>query len=165
MEFTLRAFETTDQHQLALHANNINLAKNMTNKFPHPYSLQDAKNFIEMVAKSDPLHVQAIAINEGIIGAIGVFPQDDIFCKNAEMGYWLAEAHWGKGIMTEAVKQGVEYGFSQFNVNRIFARPFDSNPASIRVLEKAGFHFEAKFEKTIFKFGAYHDELVYAIRK
>jgi RimJ/RimL family protein N-acetyltransferase len=81
------------------------------------------------------------------------------------MGYWLAEEYWGRGIMTGAVKQVIEYGFQTFDITRIFARPFSTNLASQRVLEKAGMKLEARFEKTLFKNGRFMDELVYSVLK
>ena len=85
--------------------------------------------------------------------------------KNAELGYWLAEPFWGNGIITKAIVQIVEYGFMNFDITRIFARPYGTNEASQRVLGKAGFTFEGKFEKTLFKNGEYKDELIYAVRR
>ena len=81
------------------------------------------------------------------------------------MGYWLAEQYWGQGIITEAIRQMAEYSFTTLDIDRIFARPFGTNTASQRALEKAGFILEARFEKTIFKNGEYQDELFYAVRK
>ena len=81
------------------------------------------------------------------------------------MGYWLAEPFWGKGIITAAIRQMVEYGFKTWDITRIYARPFGSNIASQKVLEKAGFRLEVRFEKTIFKNGVFEDELIYAIRR
>jgi len=72
------------------------------------------------------------------VGGIGLHLQNDIQCKNAEPGYWLAEPYWGKGIITKAVTQMVDYGFKTWEVSRIFARPFGTNIASQRVLEKPG---------------------------
>jgi [ribosomal protein S5]-alanine N-acetyltransferase len=107
----------------------------------------------------------AIDINGEAIGGIGIHPKDDIECKNAEMGYWLGEPFWGNGIITKAVLQMVDYGFVNFEIDRIFARPFGTNIASQKVLEKTGFVLEARFAKTLFKFGEYQDELIYAIRR
>ena len=92
-------------------------------------------------------------------------PQADVHRKNAELGYWLAEPYWGQGIITRAITRMVSYGFEHWDIHRIFARPFGTNIASQRALEKAGFVLEARFEKTIFKNGEYLDELVYAIRR
>ena len=164
MNFILRPWSQDDVDSLAEYANNYNIAKNLTNAFPHPYSKEDAKKFIEMVSQHYPVQVFAIEIEGRASGGIGIFPQTDIMCKNAEMGYWLAQPFWGKGIISNAIKQMIEYGFNTFDINRIYARPYGTNIASQKALGKAGFVLEAKFEKTIFKNGEYLDELVYAIR-
>ena len=118
-----------------------------------------------MTLKDSPSRIFAIEINGEASGAIGLHLQTDIHIKIMELGYWLAEIYWGKGIMTKAVKQMVDYGFKTFEIDRIFARPFGINIGSQKVLEKAGFTLEARFEKTIYKNGKYLDELVYAFRK
>jgi RimJ/RimL family protein N-acetyltransferase len=92
-------------------------------------------------------------------------PQADIHKKNAELGYWLAEPYWGKGIVSNAVKEIVTYGFENFDIDRIFARPFGTNIGSQKVLEKAGFILEGTFKNTLYKNGVYLDELIYAVRK
>lgn len=165
MNFTLRPWQLDDLENLMNYANNYEIAKNLTNHFPHPYTRESGENFIAMATKEEPFNIMAIAIGGEAAGAIGIHPQADIFCKNAEMGYWLAQPFWGKGIMTRAIRQMCEYGFKTWDINRIFARPFGSNMGSQRVLEKAGFGLEARFEKTIFKNGIYEDELVYALRR
>lgn len=81
------------------------------------------------------------------------------------MGYWLAEVYWGEGIITRAIPQMVWYGFQNWDIDRIFARPYGSNKASLRVFEKCGFVLEVRFKKTFYKNGHYEDELVYAIRR
>ena len=98
-------------------------------------------------------------------GGIGIHPQEDIYCKNAEMGYWLAEPYWGKGIITKAVLQMIDYAFANFDISRIYARPFGTNIGSQKVLEKAGFKLEARIEGSLFKKGEYLDELIYAVRR
>ena len=107
----------------------------------------------------------AIDLEGEAIGAVGVHPQEDVYCKNAELGYWLAEPYWGKGIMTFVVKQMVQYGFEHFQIQRIFARPFEGNTGSMKVLEKAGFTLEAHLKKTFFKEGKFLDEYIYAVRR
>ena len=164
-DFKLRPWAITDASSLAEYANNYDIAKNMTNAFPHPYTLADAERFIEMVSKQNPVQVFTIEIEGKACGGIGLFPQSDIYCKNAEMGYWLAEPFWGKGIISLAIKQMVEYGFRTWDINRIYARPFGSNTASQKVLEKTGFKLEARLNSTIYKQGEFQDELIYSIRK
>jgi ribosomal-protein-alanine N-acetyltransferase len=165
MNYKLRPWEISDLESLVKYANNWKVAKNLTDKFPFPYFEEDGRAFIERVSKNDPVHAFAIDIDGEAVGAIGVFPQTDIHRNNAELGYWLAEPFWGKGIISSAVREMVNYGFNTFEINRIFARPFGSNLASQRVLEKAGFVLEGRFEKIIIKDGMFHDELIYAIRR
>lgn len=165
MNFMLREWKASDLDNLVKHANNYNIAKFLTNQFPHPYTEEDGKIYLSIVSKHNPIQIFAIVMDEEAIGSIGIFPQSDIHCKNAEMGYWLSEQYWGHGIMPKAIKQIVDYGFKTFDITRIFARPFSINPQSQRVLEKAGFTLEAKLERVIFKNGEYIDEFIYGIRK
>ncbi len=165
MDITLRPIATTDLDNLVQYGNNFNIAKNLTNKFPHPYTREKGEAFLAMATASDPAHIFAILVDGEMVGAIGIHPKDDIECNNAEMGYWLAEPFWGKGIMSTVVPQMVDYGFQHFPINRIFARPFGSNTGSQKVLEKAGFQLEARFDKTLIKNGVLEDELIYAVRR
>jgi len=164
MNFTLRPFKDSDLTSLVKYANNYNIAKFLTNQFPHPYTDEDGRKFISSISNNNPVNVFAIEVNGEAAGAIGIFPQSDIHEKNAEMGYWLAEPFWGKGIITRAIGEIVEYGFKTFDIAQIFARPFSINPASQRVLEKAGFTCEARLKNAIYKNGNYMDELIYVIR-
>ncbi|MGB0863386.1 MAG: GNAT family N-acetyltransferase [Saprospiraceae bacterium] len=163
--FELRPWQTTDLEDLVKYANNPNISKNLTNGFPSPYTIADGERFIKMASGQQPAQIMAIAIDGVASGGVGIHPQTDIFHKNAELGYWLAEPFWGKGIMTKAIKEMVDYTFKNFEINRIFARPFGSNIGSQRVLEKVGFELEARLSQTIFKNNSYEDELIYGIRK
>lgn len=165
MEFKLRPWILDDRESLVYHANNYNIARYMTDRFPHPYTLQDATSFIQMASTGVPTNILAIEVDKKAVGGIGLHMQPDIYRKNAEMGYWLGEHYWGKGIITNAIIEMTRYGFANWDINRIFARPFGTNKASQRVLEKAGFTLEGKFEKTLFKNNEYMDELIYAIRR
>lgn len=165
MNIELRRWNTSDVDVLASIANNYNIAKYLTDVFPHPYTREHAKNFIELVGKETPQKVFAIAVDQNPVGAIGVFPQQDIMRLNAEMGYWIAEDFWGKGIVSKVIPIVVEYAFSTFDIKRIYARPFGNNMASQRVLEKSGFTLEARIQKNIIKFGEVQDELIYAYRR
>ena len=165
MLFKLRPWTMEDLESLVKYANNFEIAKNMTDQFPHPYTIGKGKTFIENVISTKPTQIFAIDINQEAIGAIGIHPQSDIQRRNAELGYWLAKPYWGKGIMTEAISRMIEYSFKTWEINRIFARPFGNNIASQKVLEKAGFKLEARFEKTFYKNNEFIDELIYAIRK
>ena len=164
-ELKLRPFQEADLPGFAKYANNYKVSDYMTDAFPHPYSLQDAMNFFERFKEHCPSQVLAIEWKGDVVGAIGIHPQNDIHQGNAEMGYWIAEPFWGQGLAGEAIKRMIQYAFENFDIQRIFARPFGSNKASHRVLEKNGFTLEARFEKTLLKNGRVEDELVYAIRR
>jgi ribosomal-protein-alanine N-acetyltransferase len=165
MEFTLRPWKPEDLDRLVVIADNPKIAGNLTNKFPHPYTIEAGRAFIAMARKDVPLHIFAIDIGGQVAGGIGIHPQTDVQCKNAELGYWLAETYWGKGIVPKAILQMITYGFETFDIDRIYARPFGTNLASQRVLEKCGFVLEGRFEKTLFKNGQFQDELIYAVRR
>ena len=165
MEFKLREWNLNDIDSLVKYANNHKIASNLTDQFPHPYGKEDGEAFLQMATKCNPVRIFAIDINGVASGGIGLHPQTDIYKKNAELGYWLAEPFWGKGIMSKAVRQIIVYGFKNLEIERIYAVPFGTNIASKKVLENAGFILEGKFEKTLYKNGEYLDELVYAVRK
>ncbi len=165
MEFKIRPWTFEDVESLAQHANNYNIAKYMRDIFPHPYTLEHAKQFIAIATKDEPLHSFAIEVAGKAVGGIGFHLQTDVRCKNAELGYWLGEAYWGKGIMSKAILQIIELAFNTYPIHRLYAVAFGNNPVSQRVLEKTGFGLEAKFEKTIFKYEEYLDEWIYAIRR
>lgn len=135
----------------------------MTNGFPYPYSVEHGTKWLEMACKNSSFF--AIEINNEAAGGIGVHVQQDIMCKNAELGYWLSEDYWGNNIVPRVIQEIVNYAFKTFDITRVFARPFGNNPASQRVLEKCGFKLDARLENTIFKNGETLDELIYSLRK
>jgi [ribosomal protein S5]-alanine N-acetyltransferase len=161
----LRAWSIADLDSLVKYANNWKIAKNLTDKFPFPYTERNGREFIEFATKDDPIHIFAIDIEGQAVGGIGIHPQDDIHRKNAELGYWLAEPFWGQGIISDAIKQAINFAFNTYNIDRVFARPFGTNIASQKVLEKNKFVLEGKFEKVLIKDGILLDELIYAIRR
>ncbi|MCB0647583.1 MAG: GNAT family N-acetyltransferase [Saprospiraceae bacterium] len=163
--FKLRSWQHDDLPSLVKYGNNINIAKNLTNAFPFPYTEEAGKAFISFAIAPGEKTIFAIEVDGEAVGGIGIHPQYDIFSKNAELGYWLAEPFWGKGIISKAISKVVDHAFEHYDITRIFARPFGSNIGSQRVLEKNNFQLEARFKKTIFKNGVFEDELVYAIRK
>lgn len=165
MEYKLRAWTLNDIPDLVHHANNLNIAKFMTDQFPNPYTEQHAMQFINMVSEHQPTRVFAITIDGHAVGSIGLHPQQDIMKRNAELGYWLGEEFWGKGIITNVVQDMIQYAFKTFDISRIYARPFGSNIGSQKVLEKAGFMLEAKIPASILKYGFVEDELIYAVRR
>lgn len=162
--FTLRFWTEADLASLVKYANNWNVSKNPTDKFPFPYTEGDGKIFIDFASK-EVGRIFAIEVDGEAAGGIGIHPQDDIHRRNAELGYWLAEPFWGKGIVSRAIAQVIAIAFTSLPVDRIFARPFGTNKASQRVLEKNKFRLEARFERVLVKGDAILDELVYAIRR
>ncbi|MFM9986391.1 MAG: GNAT family N-acetyltransferase [Flavobacteriales bacterium] len=162
---TLRPWQTNDIDDLIRYANNPRIAANLTNAFPNPYLKENGHAFIEMAISHQPTRIFAITHEDIAIGGIGLHLQTDVYARNAELGYWLAEPFWGKGIMSEAIHQITEYGFKTFDIDRIFARPFGSNVGSQRALEKNGFVLEAHLKNTFYKNEHYEDELIYALRK
>lgn len=162
----LRPWALTDLENLVIYGNNWNIAKMMTDRFPYPYTEEKARTFIEFATKDDPDHLFFTIDKDGqAIGGIGVHPREDIHRMNAELGYWLAEPYWGQGYMVSAIRQVLPIAFETYSINRIFATVFGFNKPSMKVLEKAGFTLEAKFEKTLVKDGVLIDELIYAIRR
>jgi RimJ/RimL family protein N-acetyltransferase len=134
-------------------------------RFPHPYTEADGIAFLAFAQSSRAEQIFAIDVDGQAVGGISIEPQTDIHRKNAELGYWLAEPFWGQGIVSEAIWQVVDFAFTKYDIDRIFARPFGTNLASHRVLEKNHFILEGKFEKVLYKNGQYMDELVYALRR
>lgn len=162
MNYKLRQWSMSDIESLVEHANNYNVAKWLANQFPYPYDINDGETFIQSTSNDSPQKIFAIEIDGKAVGSIGIFPKTDIHEKNAEIGYWLSEKYWGKGIMPRAIAEIVAYGFEHFDIARVYARPFSTNIGSQRVLEKSGFKLEARLEKALFKNGEFLDELIYA---
>ena len=158
----IRPWRESDAGSLVEHANNINIAKYLRDRFPHPYTRQDANDFLRHAAASpDPSNL-AIDVDGAAVGAIGYVAGNDVERFSAEVGYWLGEAFWGRGIVTEAVQIVTVYAFGRLNLLRLFALPFADNVASIRVLEKAGYAREGLLRSSSVKYGAPRDQLLYA---
>ncbi len=158
----VRPWSTEDAVALQRHANNRKIWLNLRDVFPHPYTMEDAAAFLSFVAQETPQTTFAIAISSEAIGCIGLRLGVDVHRKTAELGYWMGEPFWGRGIMSEAVAGFVGYAFETFDLQRIYAEPFENNPASIRVLEKARFTCEGRLTASIFKDGKVLDSLLYA---
>jgi len=158
----LRPWHIDDALALVKYANNRKIWLNLRDGFPYPYTTQDAQHFLDMVSRQTPQTFFAIATHTEAIGGIGIMPNSDVHRLTAELGYWLAEPFWGKGIMSEAVYVFTEFAFAQFNLVRIYAEPYAYNNASSRVLEKAGFSFEGRLKCSVIKDGVILDQLLYA---
>ena len=165
MEITLRKLIESDAPNLVEYGNNKKIARNLTDSFPSPYTLEAAYKFIDFASTTDKAQIRVIAKNGELIGVVGLYIQDDIMCKNAELGYWVAEPFWGQGIATKAIKQAIDLGFQNLEIVRIFARPYGSNKASQRVIEKLGFTKEAHIKQNLYKWDEWEDELIYGLRR
>jgi RimJ/RimL family protein N-acetyltransferase len=159
----IRDWRSGDEESLARHANNRKIWRNLRDAFPHPYPLEDARQWIASANAATPCTHFAIAVDGAAVGGIGFVLKDDIFRRSAEIGYWLGESYWGRGIVTEAVRAVTDYAFANFDLCRIYAGVFEWNLASMRVLEKAGYEFEARLKKSVTKDGQTVDDFIYAI--
>ena len=166
MDFSLRKWSLEDIESVSHFANNEKIARNLRDVFPYPYTAEDAKGYIEMcIANENANLCRAIDVNGVAVGSIGVFPCADVYRKSAELGYWLAEDFWGKGIMTEATRQICAAAFEKFDIVRIYAEPYAHNQGSRRVLEKAGFAYEGTMKCGVYKNGQIYDYCMYALLK
>jgi RimJ/RimL family protein N-acetyltransferase len=158
----LRLWRLDDAEALVRHANNINVARQLRDRFPHPYSRANASAFLKAATSAPEPSNLAIEVDSQAIGAIGYVSGIDVERYSAEIGYWLGEAYWGKGIATEALMLMTSHVFESMNMLRLFALPFADNPGSIRVLEKAGYVREAVLRSSSVKYGQPRDQLLYA---
>jgi len=161
----LRRWSMNDAATLCKRADNFNIARNLRDGFPHPYTLYNAKDWLSRAVDNHTDWLLAILINEEVAGSIGIIFNSDIFRKSADIGYWLAEKYWNRGIITECVETLVRHVFDTTDIIRVQAGILEHNKASMRVLEKAGFHLEAIHKQAIFKNDVFEDEYLYAILK
>ena len=167
MKCRIRKWELSDAKDLAAALSNKKVQDNLRDGLPYPYTEQDGKDFISVMLSADENETFAFAItvDNTAIGSIGIFRQENIHRQTAELGYYIAEEYWGKGIMTEAVRQICEYVFSESDIIRIYAEPFAYNIASCRVLEKAGFQYEGTLRSNAVKNGKVLDMKMYSLLK
>ncbi|MCB9510840.1 MAG: GNAT family N-acetyltransferase [Deferribacteres bacterium] len=161
-KYCVRSWEEDDAPALAKYANNRKIWLNLRDAFPHPYDLQNARQFIEGVQEMQPETIFAIATETEAIGSIGFQLGQDVHRHSAELGYWLAEPFWGRGIVSEAILALTDFAFQHFNLARIYAEPYASNVASVRVLEKAGFQCEGRLVRNALKNGELQDQFMFA---
>ncbi len=164
MNCKIRKWKLSDAKDLASVISNKKIQDNLRDGLPYPYTEQDATDYISAMLSEDENETFAFAIttDNKAIGSIGAFRQKNIHKHTAEIGYYIAEEYWGKGLMTEAVKQICSYIFDKSNIVRIYAEPFSYNKASCRVLEKAGFLYEGTLRSNAIKNGKTIDMLMYS---
>lgn len=164
-DFKLRAWEPEDAESLAKAADNPKIANNLRNAFPNPYTVEDAVWFInDCIANAEKKQINyAIAVDGRAVGSIGISVKDDVYEKSAELGYWLSEDFWRRGIMSGAVRLICREAFERFDIVRIFAEPFADNAGSRGVLEKAGFTYEGTMRSGVCKNGSIHSYCMYSV--
>lgn len=167
MECTIREWRIGDAWDLAEALNNKRIQDNLRDGLPYPYTEKDAEEFIKTMLAADKnmTYAFAIVVEDKVVGSIGVFRCENIHFRTAELGYYIAESHWGKGIGTDAVKQICSNIFENTNIIRIFAEPFSTNMGSCRILEKSGFLLEGILRKNAVKNGEIVDMKMYALVK
>jgi RimJ/RimL family protein N-acetyltransferase len=158
----VRSWRMSDLASLVANANNINIANNLRDRFPSPYTEREGRAYLRGIRASRPETSFAIAVDEKAVGGIGYRLQSDVDRVSAEIGYWLGEPFWGRGIVTEALAAVTKYAIDQHGLTRVFALPFASNAASCRVLEKAGYTLEARLRRSSIKNGIVCDQFQYA---
>lgn len=161
----IRAWALEDAEALAQAINNKKVQDNLRDGLPYPYSVDDARQYLQTTldAPPDSQYTWAIVADGKVVGSIGIFRQQNIHRQTGEIGYYLAEPYWGRGIVTAAVQEACRYVFENTDILRIFAEPFARNTASCRVLEKAGFVCEGTLRKNAVKNGEVMDMKMYAL--
>jgi ribosomal-protein-alanine N-acetyltransferase len=157
----LRRWQTDDLEALVRHADNRNVWLTLRDRFPHPYTQEAGQAWLGAVVPEDPPGTLAIAVHGEAIGGIGVIPGVDVNRHAAELGYWIGEAYWGRGIMTSAIRRFQPWAGDALGVTRLYSHVFASNPGSARVLEKCGFVREGVLRRHARKDGVLLDEYVY----
>lgn len=158
----VRDWKRGDEPSIVRHANNRNVWLGLRDIFPHPYTTADARSWVGIAMSILYGQVFAIEVGGFAVGGIGLRPDEDVNRFNAEIGFWLGEEYWGRGITTEAVAAMTEFGFEENGYNRIYAAVFDGNVAPVRVLEKAGYTLEGHLRGSAFKNNHFIDQLLYA---
>ena len=158
----VRSWRPGDAASIVEHANNRKVWLNLRDRFPHPYTSRDARAFLKSVLAARPETNFAIDVDGAAVGGIAFHVQSDVERVGAELGYWLGEKFWGRGIATAAVRAVTEHALATPGLLRVFALPFAHNRASVRVLEKAGFTLEGVLRSSAIKDGHVLDQLLYA---
>lgn len=166
-DIIIRPWRPGDELSLVQHANNRKIWINVRDRFPHPYTLKDAEIWVRVAGADRNMINLAIEFEGQAVGGTGLVFKQDVYRRSAEIGYWLGEDFWNRGITTQVVKAVTAYIFNdpQFDINRMYAGIFDYNTASARVLEKAGYQLEARLRKSVTKDDNTVDELIYAMLK
>lgn len=161
----VRRWAATDLDALVSNANNRNVSVHLRDRFPFPYRAEHGRKFLGWIVEQPSPLVWAIEVNGEASGGIGLELHTDVERVSAEIGYWLGEPAWGRGIVTEVLQAVTVEAFRRFELTRIYALPFADNRASVRVLEKAGYVIEGHLRQSAIKDGKIRDQLLYAAYK
>lgn len=162
----LRKWDMTDAPALVTLANNKKISDNLRDRFPHPYTFENAEEFIRFATTGDSgEEIFAIEVDGNPVGAIGAIFGSDVYRLNAEIGYWIGEEFWNRGIATAAIKEITGYLFENYDLERIYAECFSDNLASQKTLQKSGFSLEAILKRNILKNGVIKDSMIYSIHR
>jgi ribosomal-protein-alanine N-acetyltransferase len=159
----IRPWRNGDLNSLVQHANNRKIWINLRDRFPHPYLRKHGQAFIKYTGEIGPEKAFAIVVDGAAVGGVGFVQQQDVERVTAEVGYWLGEDYWGRGIATDAVTAIARHAIDQHHFTRLYGITFAHNAASARVLEKAGFTFEARLRRSAIKDGQVIDQLLYGL--
>ncbi len=160
----VRPLQENDAESIAANGNNPNIASKMRDVFPSPYKIENARTWINLhLPQNNKDWVNAIEVNGKAVGVVSILFKNDIYHNSAEVGYWIGEEYWGKGIVSEAVKALVTYTLENTSINRLYAEVFDNNKASARVVEKAGLTYECTHKKAVTKNSITMDSHIYTI--
>lgn len=163
MNYVLRPWKGSDAESLCKYANNKHIADNLRDDFPYPYTLDDAMYFINLARNypEDKGRIYAIEFNGEAIGNVSLERKKGVFCKSAEVGYWLGEPYWRRGIMTKVLKEVISMAFKSYDIVRVYGVVMEENIGSRRVLENVGMELEATIKKCIYKNNTFYDACVY----
>jgi [ribosomal protein S5]-alanine N-acetyltransferase len=161
----VRPWTVSDAESLQKHANNRHVSMHLRDRFPFPYELEHARTFLSWLSSQPSPGVWAIEVGGEAAGGIGIERHSDVERVSAEIGYWLGEQVWGRGIATEALRAVTSEAFTRYDLTRLYAVPFADHRASIRVLEKAGYVREGHMRQSAIKNGMIRDQLLYAAYK
>lgn len=159
---TLRPWRAEDLDSLLRHAGGPNIARFMRDVFPSPYTRADGEAWLAIAVPEEPRHNFAIEVDGAAVGGIGLRFGEDVHRRSAEIGYWLGEEYWGRGIVTEAVGALTRHALATFDLVRVEAHVYAPNAGSARVLEKNGYVLEGRLRRAVVKRGEILDALLYA---
>jgi RimJ/RimL family protein N-acetyltransferase len=162
---TIRSWRPDDLDALLHHANNARVARELRDRFPHPYTRPDGQAWLALVPTMQPETAFVIAVEDELVGGIGVVLSEDCERVSGEIGYWLGEQVWGQGLATAAVSAFTSHALATYGLTRLFALPFARNLASRRVLEKAGFRLVGILRHSAIKQGEVIDQALYDLVK